>query len=351
MKRILLLSLLVVVSCASKNDAQNQIFKVHTFTVSEGVSSRTVSFPGRVKASEEMSLAFKVSGKIQSIYVKEGSYVKKGTLLAEIDPKDYKTLLEAADAKFAQVSAEAGRVIRLFNDSVVSANDYDKARYGLQQAEATLEYARRQVDECKMYAPADGYIQKRFFEPASIVGAGLPVIKMLSAGVPKIEIEIPASVYMGVSKFKSCTAKFANNVIEPLQLQIDNIQPKANANQLYTMTFSITSNTSVMPKPGMVAMVDVLYGVSDGSEQDTSVPVGAVFDKEGNATVWTIDASGCVHAMTVTVKMLDADGMAVIEQQLEPGTEIVTAGVHKLHEGDKVEKLERPSETNIGGIL
>lgn len=351
MKRILLLIPFFVFSCASHNNGEGRPFKVHSYTVSEEANTRILSFPGKVKAAKELSLAFKVSGKIQNIYVNEGSFVKKGTLLAEIDPGDYRNLLDAADAKFNQISAEAGRVIRLYGDSVVSANDYDKARYGLRQAEASLEFAKRQVDECKLYAPVDGYVQKRIFEPASVVASGLPVINLLSAGIPLVEIEIPVSVYMDIAKARSCTARFSDNLIQPVKLEIDNIQPKANANQLYAMTFSITSRNNAMPKPGMAAMVDIEFILSDGSDMDTSVPSGALFEMDGQSYVWIIKDNGTVHAMPVTIVSLDADGMAVIEEVIEQGSEIVTAGVHKLSEGDRVEPMERPSSTNEGGIL
>ena len=84
-----------------------------------------LQYPGKVKAAEDASLSFRVSGTIRRIYVKEGARVRKGQLLADLDPTDYQIQLDATEAEYLQVKSEAERVMALYKDggTTPAAND------------------------------------------------------------------------------------------------------------------------------------------------------------------------------------------------------------------------------------
>lgn len=66
-----------------------------------------LQYPGKVKAAQDISLAFRVSGTIQKIHVKDGARVQAGQLLAELDPTDYQVQLVPPKPEYKQVKAEA----------------------------------------------------------------------------------------------------------------------------------------------------------------------------------------------------------------------------------------------------
>ncbi len=70
-------------------DAEQQVSTVNVATLHAVSDAAKLQYPGRVKATEEINLAFKVSGRIERILVKEGDYVKTRQLVALIDPSDY----------------------------------------------------------------------------------------------------------------------------------------------------------------------------------------------------------------------------------------------------------------------
>ena len=123
----------VMASCsggnASTDNNSAKPVKIDTVRLSE--ANTVLQFPGKVKAAEDANLSFKVAGRIKKIYVDEGSVVHKGQLLAELDDTDYRIQLDATEAEYAQVKAQAERVIALYNDNGTTPNDYDKAVYGL----------------------------------------------------------------------------------------------------------------------------------------------------------------------------------------------------------------------------
>ena len=188
--------LLAVSSCGNRKTTEAETSVVRLFTVKNADAASVQEFPGRVKAAEEVNMAFKVSGTLMNVHVEEGGKVRKGQLVAEIDPRDYQVQLDAAEAEFMRVKSEAGRVMALYADSVSTADAYDKARYGLQQITAKYEHAKNQLADTKIYAPFDGFVQKRLFDPPTVVAAGMPVVTLVSGGRQEIEINIPASAYI-----------------------------------------------------------------------------------------------------------------------------------------------------------
>ena len=87
-----------------------------------------LQYPGRVVASTEANLSFKVAGMLKRVSVSEGDQVKAGQVLAEIDPVDYEVQLSATEAEYAQIKADAERVMGLYQEGGTTASTYDKAR-------------------------------------------------------------------------------------------------------------------------------------------------------------------------------------------------------------------------------
>ncbi|MCQ2117035.1 MAG: efflux RND transporter periplasmic adaptor subunit [Bacteroidales bacterium] len=348
---LIIAAVALCVSCSDKKEKQEVIPLVKTQVVGDAASTLVHEFPGRVKASKDVGVSFKVAGTIQKILLKEGDSFRKGQVLAIMDPKDYQLQFNAAKAQYEQVKAQANRVINLYADSVVSADKYDQARYGLEQVTAKYEFAKNQLEDCKLVAPFDGFVNKRYFESGTTVAAGMPVLSIISGGVPEVEIEIPAKVLDMKSNFASFTAKFDYSE-EPVSLRLISISPKANSNQLYPIRLSIDSKDGKYPTPGMNTMVKVNFK-SDNFEQ-YSIPSTALFSEAGDdrTYVWLISADNVVvRKREVIVSTLHTNGTADISLGLESGNVVITAGVHQLHEGQKVQVLKETSPTNVGSLL
>ena len=106
----------IFTSCGEQVKDTDKTKTVKTDTVRMEGSQTLLQYPGKVKASEDISLAFRVSGTIQRILVNDGQPVRAGQLLAELDPTDYQIQLDATEAQYKQVKSEAERVIALYND-------------------------------------------------------------------------------------------------------------------------------------------------------------------------------------------------------------------------------------------
>ena len=342
--------LLAVSSCGNRKTTEAETSVVRLFTVKNADAASVQEFPGRVKAAEEVNMAFKVSGTLMNVHVEEGGKVRKGQLVAEIDPRDYQVQLDAAEAEFMRVKSEAGRVMALYADSVSTADAYDKARYGLQQITAKYENARNQLADTKLYAPFDGYVKRRRFDPPTVVAAGMPVITFLSGKNPEVELFIPASTYIRRREIASFAAVFDFLQGQKIPLRLLHVDPSANANQLYAVRLALPVNTEIAATPGMNATVEV--AMRQETEASVEIPASALFSNGDKMSyVWIYRQDGTIARRRVEVARLHTDGTATIADGLNEGERIVVAGVHKLTEGQRVAPLPAPSKTNEGGLL
>lgn len=340
---------LFLVGCGQRQHTE-QVTLVRIDTVKTANTCDILEFPARVQAAGEVHLAFKIPGTLQRIYVDDGAFVRQGELVAEMDPRDYELQLQAVEAEYLSIKAEAERVMALYDQNVATADAYDKARYGLQQITAKYENARNQLADTKLYAPFDGYVKRRRFDPPTVVAAGMPVITFLSGKNPEVELFIPASTYIRRREIASFAAVFDFLQGQKIPLRLLHVDPSANANQLYAVRLALPVNTEIAATPGMNATVEV--AMRQETEASVEIPASALFSNgDKTSYVWIYRQDGTIARRRVEVVRLHTDGTATIADGLNEGERIVVAGVHKLTEGQRVAPLPAPSKTNEGGLL
>lgn len=349
--RIFFVLTLVVclVSCGKKHVSQPTELPVVRIDTARsfGISSQQ-QFPGRVVPAAEVNASFKVAGTLKRVYVHEGSSVRAGQLLAELDPTDYEVQLRATEAEYAQVKAEAGRVMGLYEENGTTASNYDKARYGLQQIEAKLQHHKNQLAYTRIYAPFSGSVQKCYFEGGETVAAGMPIVSVLSAGRLEVEVSLPATSYLHRDEFASYSCTLDVLPGECLRLAPVSFFPKANANQLYTMRLSFVSGAERVA-PGMSAWVTI--ETKNNADQLRIPATALVADGEQSFVFLFSPSDSIVRKMAVTVESLHTDGTAVVTGSLQEGDLVVSTGVHHLSDATKVKILAPQSKTNVGGML
>lgn len=351
---LLLAGILTVLSasCGHRTQGTEDRPTVKIDTVLSADEQTSLQFPGRVKAAQDISLAFRVSGTILRMHVNDGSYVRKGQLLAELDPTDYQIQLDAAEAEYQRVKAEAGRVMALYKENVTTPDANDKAVYGLKQITAKYNHAKDQLEYTRLYAPFNGYVQKRLFDSHETLAAGMPVVSMISEGKPEVEINLPAAEYIRREQFTSYHCTFDIYSGQQYPLNLISVTPKANANQLYTMRLQLERTAGQpLPSPGMNTMVTIER--TENGQRNLSVPTGAVLHEKGNTSVFLYNSSTqTIHRCSVTMTRLLSDGRCLItSDEIKPGALVVASGVHHVKDDEKVEPLLPASETNVGGLL
>lgn len=336
--------------CRPVQKAKPEAVYVKVDTVGVYGNPKAVAFPGKVMAASDVNLSFRVAGKIERYYADKGQYVQQGQLLAELDPRDYQTQFAATEAEYKQISKEANRIIKLYETQSVTPTEYEKAVSGLEQITAKYELHKNALEDTKLRAPFSGYVQSRLFERQEMVGAGMPVISMISTGANEVEINLPVSQYVQCDNIKSFTCRADVFPGREFPLVLTGISRKANLNQLYTARLRFAGTQGEMPGAGMSVMVNIEY--KDTGTAPVIVPVAALFEIRQVPSVWIYDPqSGRITVRNVRITEIMQNGDALIESGLQHGDIIVTAGVHSLLEGQAVKILQRATPANVGGML
>ncbi len=350
--------LLSLTACQKQEQATSGPALVRLCTVQGVDEAEHASYPGRTRATQTSNVAFRVSGTLAKVNVKEGDAVREGQILAQLDDRDYRVQLNAVQAEYEQTKADCERIIGLYEDGSTTAQNYDKARYGLEQITAKYQHAKDQLADCQLRAPFNGYIQTILHENHETVGAGMPVLTMFCSDGVEVVINLPAVEFLRASSFDSYTVSFDVLPGETFPLRLINIAQRANANQLFEARFLLdrsTANGKLLQKiaPGMTAIVDIKY--KENGTAPVKVPAGAVFN-DGNQTYVYVYKSagenvGTIERTAVTVDALRSDGDVRVKTGLKAGQRIVESGVHHLKNGQTVRPNPTPSKSNVGGLL
>lgn len=338
-------------SCGNDKVQEEAIMNVKTHTVSVCESGNSATFPGRIKAGEDINLSFRISGPIASIHVSPGNFVKKGQVLAQIDSRDYRTQLAATEAEYQQIKSLTERVVSLYEKDGVTANEYDKAVYGLEQITAKYHSHKNALADTKLIAPYDGYIQKTYYSAQETVSAGMPVISMIGSATMEVEIHIPSSDYVKKTEIESfiCTSEIYPRKEYPMELV--GINRKANLNELYTVHLNLLTPEGYPPlTPGMNVKVEVNYKSTD--QEEFLVPINALISGETGNSIWLFnEKDSTITKREVVIDGINNKGDVIVLSGVNKNDIVVSAGASSLKEGQKVKPIQETSETNIGGVL
>ncbi|WP_251621979.1 efflux RND transporter periplasmic adaptor subunit [Odoribacter lunatus] len=341
----------VLLSCQGKTSTLEIAQLVKTTIVQTHKDDFSVTYPGVLKAASDVKLAFRVPGPIDKVWVKEGQYVKKGTLLAQLDQRDYNLQYEAAAAEYKQIKGETDRIIELYQTNSVSENDYDKAVAAQKQAWALYHARLNALEDTKLKAPFDGYIQKKYFDSYEIVNQGVPVVSMIDDNYLDVNVDIPATDYIRSADFSDYQMRVDVYPDTLLPLELVEINRNANFNQLFQVHFRLKRDKKLSLAPGMSASVTIRYKPDSGKM--SVIPVSALLQEEGHTYVWLLGGKerDVVKKTLVEVCQVLKDGTAIVNAELQAGDIIVSAGVNTLKEGQQVRILPSPSVSNVGHLL
>lgn len=354
-KNLVCLSTLLLYILCSCNEQQNNSLPVHSVEVTNPIPScRTItkSYLGIVHEAHEISLGFKTAGEIKHLYAKEGDYVSKGELLAELDDTDYLLAVEALQIQYDQLKDELSRTRKLFEQKSVSANDYEKASAGLRQLGVQLQANKNKLDYTKLYSPADGYIQAVNFSPAEMVDAGTSIFTFLDVSYFEVTTDLPFTTFAAIEN----VAGYACSILseeDPQLYPMDflSLSPKADGNQLYRLKLRFRERPKRQITPGMNIEVRLELSADTDSVNKFYVPVCSVFKSSKDLCVWVLKEDSTIEKRTVTIDGRFCGDQVIVTSGLSGTEEIVRAGVNVLQEGEKVIVIEQPEQSNVGGLI
>ncbi len=370
----LLFLVLSLTSCEEKS-AETRIkirpIKYEKVKLSTGVE--TYTFSGVAKAQNETNLSFKVAGILSSVKVNLGDQVKKGQLIATIDPSDYTIQTnqavsqkegaianaKATEAQLISAKATYERIAQLYESNSVSLSEYQQAKAALDAAKAQydaansqikttdqqLKAADNQVSYTRLVSPMDGVITEVQVEANEVVNAGTLIVKVSSLGRPEVEVGVPEVLINKLKIGQRATIKFPSLPEQLFEAEVEEIAFASGKSTTYPVTLKIIKPQEEI-RPGMAAEVNFTVGNHiKKTENKIVAPLKAIASgTDGNYVFKLVPdkEDGVYVAKMVNVELgsLTEDGYT-IKKGLSEGDLVAVVGLRSLYDGIKVKLLEK----------
>jgi RND family efflux transporter MFP subunit len=364
------LSLLVVLAgCAREVEAPPpEIRPVRTVTVAPRAADNTVMLTGTVQAQNEINLSFRIDGRLIERLVEVGDNVRRGQLIARLDPQNEESSLQSVRAQLAGANAQRvearsnfERMRDLVAEDAVSRSQYDQATAALQSAEAQVQSLQGQVSLAqnrlgytRLFSDVSGVVTARGPEPGEVVGAGRMVVQVAREDARDAVFDVPAQIKdaapldpkkvvaagkTGKPGGVDVAVALAMNPQVSALGRVREVAPRADP---VTGTFAV--RVGLIKPPAAMRLGSTVTGrMKLDSAPGIAVPATALVRADGKTAVWIVDkASGTVSLRNIELGNADADNVQVVGG-LKPGDVVVTAGVQALRPGQKVRLLEARS--------
>ncbi len=350
-KKMLIMALPVLMfACGKAKEEKVELVRpVKMLTLLAKKSGGRLSYPAKVAANKSVNLAFQVDGPLIEVKVKPGEKVKKGDLLARLDPRDYESELKVRQAFLSEAKSDFERYEKLVKSGAVARADFEKRKRNYEIAKSKLRIAEKGLKDTYLKAPFDGVIASKFVEENQNVNAKQEIFSLQDDSEIDISVNIPEQD-MARAKHSGDRAKveatMQPRVIFPVapgkefKISIKELQTEADpTTQTFKVTFKMPSPEKIIIRAGMTAEVSVnkAYFNSDASK-GFQIPCAAIFiDEDGTKAVWVVKNE---KVSKIKVKAGDMiDDKISIEGDLKSGDVIVISGVNALREGMKVRSL------------
>jgi RND family efflux transporter MFP subunit len=341
-------------ACQKEPEIVEVVRAIKTITVKEQETEKILRFSGQVAAVDSSGLSFQVGGQVASVEVDIGDRVKKGQILAVLDPEPYQLEVDAIKAELVKArdnvtktKAEYERQKQIFEQGAgakryveVAEYNYKAARSAVNFQVARLDQVKRDLRKTKLLSPYEGIIAWRSVQPNEEVRVGQKILEINATGKMEVELAIPETTVDRIHIDDPATITFPTLPKESTKGRISYIGGAAvKANAFPVKVALIDPNEKV--KPGMTAEA-TLTVKDENRKPGYLVPMQAVLPSaepdRGHAFVYDTQTSTVkktpVHSHGTENKKV------IVDEGLAAGDIIAVAGVSFLADGMEVKLLE-----------
>ncbi|HHG0704207.1 TPA: efflux RND transporter periplasmic adaptor subunit [Klebsiella pneumoniae] len=351
-KRFFIFSFIFFISACDGNEqklsSHKDIPKVNVFTLRTQPVVISSRLPGRTTAVRTAEVRPQVNGIILHRLFEEGTEVKAGEPLYQIDPAMYKAAYDKAKATLKNAEALQRRYRSLVADNAISKQDYDDANSNAEQARADLETARINVEYTKVRAPISGRIDRSLVTEGALVTNGqsdylttitqldpinvdisessrslLELRKMITTGKIKVLNDHEAYVHLALE----------DGSVYPLEGRLDFSEVRVDESTGSVILRATFPNPDRTLLPGMFVHAVLPQGVREESMLVPQESVG--YDNKGQPYVYVVNSKNIVelrHIKTVGTK----GDKWIVTSGVQTDERVVTAGIQMVKQGTEV---------------
>ncbi|MCW8333274.1 efflux RND transporter periplasmic adaptor subunit [Vibrio sp. SCSIO 43135] len=350
-KSLCLLSLPILLAGCGKpvENVEPALPKVRVANLDNKVVSDSLYFPAVANAAERSHLSFRVSGEISLLNVKEGDRVKKGDILAEIDPTDYQLDVDNASARYTVIDSQYRRSSPLVKKGLLAKSQFDEIAAQRQIALAELQLAKLRLSFTMLRAPVDGIISRVAVDQFENIQVGQQIVNIHSVDSVEVLIQLPDRLYSNQpsqEKLEKINAIVRVPSGNEYQAEIKEFTTEPDpATRTFTVTLTLPMPEDEYILDGMAVEVTSRgQSIGLGLNIGVRVPIEAIFNADGDELeraekfVWVVNDNKTVSKRKVIVGKASKRDLQILDG-LDTEDTVVIAGVSKLREGMKVDVI------------
>ncbi|CAM3575359.1 efflux RND transporter periplasmic adaptor subunit [Flavobacterium chungbukense] len=355
MKKIIITIVIIVVALVginfilNKNKAENEgktaivaeknaAVSVKVATVKTEDVNLGFTANGNFAPIQELTFSAEKSGKVISVLVKEGDYVRVGQTLLTVRGDVINVSAQQAQAVYQNAKSDYARYENAFKTGGVTKQQLDQAKLAMTNAQSNLTQANINVGDTKVKAPINGYINKKYIEPGSIL-AGMPATALFDiVNVSKLKLTVTVNESQVASLKLGNTVNITASVYpdKTFSGKITFIAAKADASLNFPVEIEITNNANNDLKAGMYGTAN--FGSNNQKQNLKVVPRNAFVGSVSSNEIFVVENNIAKLKKVVAGRIL-GDKVEIING-LNDGDVVITTGQINLQDGNTVEIIK-----------
>ncbi len=334
---LLLAFTVVLVSCGKDHDKDPKKdnggpkpVKVEGFVIKNRVLNENVKIPGTILSFESTEIQPEVSGRIVMLNVQEGSFYKKGTLIAKINSQDLQARLSKLQIQLEIAENQEKRQAELLKIKAIGQQEYDGALLSYKSIQADIEILKTEITKTEMRAPFDGVIGFKMISPGAYVTPQTKITTINQVNKLKLEFSLPEKYTSQVKQGMDVYFK-TDSSPKRYNCKVFAIEPTLSSNTRSLNIRAEILQPDKLIQPGMFANVELNMNDKRGV---IMVPSQAIIPKAREKKV-VLYKSGIATFTTVTLGLREASDVE-ITSGLNLGDTILVSGLLTAKPDSKV---------------
>lgn len=341
-KSILYISICSLTACSQPSQTVITIPEVKVITPEKPEQNLQRSYTFISTPFRVTDLSFRVGGPIHTFNIQNGQFLQKGELIAALDDRDFILRKQRIAAIYQQADADFQRMTHLYQENNVSGMNYEKAQADYRKAKADYETAVNELNDTRLYAPFDGYVQQTYTECYQDIKPSMPVLTLIDLTKIKAEAYVPEDIALRYKKGMKSVCSVTFNALQgqkfhPTDTYLTQSVTDNNISYLFT---AILDNHANHLFGGMAGSLNISYPNTAADSTLTeilSIPQAAVCHNEETGTfVWRVNKNNRVNKVPVKTGKIRKNNQIEILSGITPNDRIAVTQLFSLTENDSI---------------
>lgn len=315
---------------ATPKQSARKVLNVNAKIIKPHLLTDEIPIIGQLVPDEEVNLSFETSGKITDIFFTEGSYVKKGELLAKVNDSHLQAQLDRLEAQIPLAEDRVYRQNALLQRDAVSKEAYEQVKTELATLNADIEKVKAEIRMTELRAPFDGTIGLRQVSVGAYTSPSTVVAKLTSLTPIKIEFSVPERYATDIKKGTNLEFK-VDGKLEPFTAKVYATESSLDSETHTLKVRAMHPNKEGELMPGRYA--DIRLKQKEIHDA-IAIPAEAIVPEMGVNKVF-VYRNGKADPVSVTIG-IRTETEVQITAGLQIGDTILTSGTLQLRKGSPV---------------